>query len=167
MKIFYAQDPYDRDAHVASVFLAGPTPRSKDVPSWRPEAVELYKKHEFDGHLYIPERDDWEALEGYGNQIEWEHYHLDICCAILMWVPRELKLMPSLTTNVEFGLYLRSKWKVRSRSGYRLFYGRPDDAPKNGYLNYCYRKFTQREPCNTLEGLVEETMEYMKRLSDI
>jgi len=164
MKIFYAQDPYDRDSECASVFLAGPTPRSKDVLSWRPEAVELFKKHKFNGNIYIPERDDWGGLEGYGSQIEWEHYHLDMSCAILMWVPRELETMPSLTTNVEFGLYLHSRWGVKSGSPYRLFYGRPDEAPKNGYLDYCYKKVTKREPCKTLENLVKETMAFMEKL---
>ena len=38
-----------------SIFLAGPTPRSKEVKSWRPEAIRLLKEKGFDGVVFVPE----------------------------------------------------------------------------------------------------------------
>lgn len=145
------------DLRKRSAFLAGPTPRSKDVASWRPEAIKLLKEAGFGGVIYVPEyeKDAEEAQEEagkdwYKKQINWEHRGLDACDVILMWVPREMKTMPALTTNCEYGLYVKSG---------KLFYGRPDNAPKNEYLDYCYKKFTAREPINNLKDLVEKCVD--------
>lgn len=104
----------------------------------------------FDGIVFYPEyregaSDKFESA--YADQIAWEHTALDLCRVILMWVPRELKDMPAYTTNVEFGLYVRNE---------KLYYGCPDSAPKNVYLDYCYRKFVRRNPFNNLSDLVKE-----------
>src|SRR6266511_3357557 len=42
-----------------SLFLAGPTPRSADVPSWRPEALNLLRGLGFAGTVLVPERRGW------------------------------------------------------------------------------------------------------------
>lgn len=166
MKIIKAENPpiichtYETlkglDLTRKSIFLAGPTPRSKDVASWRPDAIKLLEEAGFGGVIYVPEYNkdadlaQKEAGENwYAKQIEWEHNGLDDCNVILMWVPRDLKDMPAFTTNCEYGLYVKSN---------KLFYGRPDDAPKNGYLDYCYKKFTRLTPCNSLKELVEKCL---------
>jgi hypothetical protein len=138
-----------------SIFLAGPTPREKGVESWRPEAVRLLTLMGFDGEVFVPEQ-PWEIPNVgdcgsmYDNQIEWEQNTLDKCMAILMWVPRELKHMPAFTTNVEFGLYVKSG---------NLYYGRPLNTPKTGYLDHTYRKYTNRTPPHVLEDLVDEVVQ--------
>ena len=38
-----------------SIFLAGPTPRSKEVNTWRKDALKILDKLEFDGLVYVPE----------------------------------------------------------------------------------------------------------------
>lgn len=138
-----------------SVFLAGPTPRSEDVPSWRPEAIDLFEKHmDNDLTVFVPEP-NWEKdmtfaelnLKYAEQIIEWEHQAIAASNVILMWVPRDLKDMPAFTTNVEFGLYVKE---------YKLYYGRPDSAPKNRYLDYCYEKFIGKKPASTLESLVKD-----------
>ena len=144
--------------------MAGPTPRSKDVPSWRPEAIELLQKLGFGGVIYVPEYIGCDAQKAqedagkdwYAKQVEWEHKGLNRANAILMWVPRELKDMPAMTTNTEFGLYVCENDDM---SESRLFYGRPDLAPKCEYMDYCYKKFTGRKPKSTLYDLVVECLE--------
>ena len=42
MKVVYTGDKIDKDC--ISCFLAGPTPRSSDVSSWRDEAISLFSK---------------------------------------------------------------------------------------------------------------------------
>lgn len=136
-----------------SVFLAGPTPRSEDVPSWRPEAISMLEKYLPEATVFVPEP-DWskgqtfsEVMTGGLVQIiEWEHEALNAADIILMWVPRDLNDMPAFTTNVEFGLYVKE---------YKLYYGRPDGSPKNDYLDYCYEKFTKNKPSATLEDLIK------------
>ncbi len=128
-----------------SIFLAGPTPRSRDVQSWRPKALELLEKMNFDGTVLVPEHRNWDYQFDYMNQVEWEWEGLENCSAIVFWVPRELKTMPAFTTNVEFGSYVRSG---------RAFYGRPDGSPKNSYLDWLYEKVTKRKPHNELGALL-------------
>jgi hypothetical protein len=41
-----------------SIFFAGPTPRSKNVKSWRIEAIEKIRQLNFDGVIYILEYED-------------------------------------------------------------------------------------------------------------
>jgi len=132
-----------------SIFLAGPTPRSIDVQSWRPEALDLLSQLHFDGTVLIPERRDWATKFEYNEQVEWEWQGLENCHAIVFWIPRNLSTMPAFTTNVEFGSYVRSG---------RAYYGRPDGSPKNDYLDWLYEKVTKREPENNLENLLERVI---------
>src|SRR3989338_101164 len=117
-----------------SIFLAGPTPRSRDVASWRPEALRLLKERGFDGTVFVPEhRPDTNKLDyEYGPTIDWEHAALDRADCILFWVPRDLKTLPAFTTNVEYGLHAASG---------KIVFGAPANAPKNGYLRYIAPKF--------------------------
>ena len=149
MKIVYAIDKCDLK-NSPSIFLAGPTPRSPEVKSWRPEAINLLEEYGFDGVVFVPESEDGIWKQSYVDQIEWEHRYLGSCTYILMWVPRDLKTMLALTTNIEFGLYIDSG---------RIWYGRPDDAPNNAYLDFVYEKFTGAEPQKTLKSLIHAIME--------
>ncbi len=134
-----------------SVFLAGPTPRDKDTPSWRPEALKMLQHWGYDGAVMVPERSDSNAKINYDDQVEWEYQGLCRCSNILFWVPREISKMPAFTTNVEFGYWMG----VTSESGVsKVFYGRPDDAPKNRYLDWMYEKTTGRKPYSTLPQLL-------------
>ena len=147
MDVAFSNNPVPDVAGRKSVFLVGPTPRDSVTPSWRPEAIGLFNELHFDGVIFVPEW-DW-SLNGmqpvYDNQIKWEEDALDAADLIMAWVPRELKTMPAFTTNVEFGIYLTSG---------RLIYGRPDTAPKCGYLDYKYLKVIGETPHNALESLV-------------
>ena len=64
------------------------------------------------------------------------------CSVIAFWVPRDLKTMPSFTTNVEFGRFVGRRPTV---------YGRPPFRPKNDYLDWYYEKMTGLKPLNILE----------------
>jgi len=127
MEIVYAGEPLPRKI-TRSVFLAGPTPRSPDVKSWRPEALFILEKgFEFDGTVFVPEprpeTGSWP--EDYRVQIRWEDEALNMSDCIVFWVPRELETMPAFTTNHEHGEWFKSQKTVL---------GCPRDAPKMRYL---------------------------------
>lgn len=90
-----------------SIFLAGPTPRNPSVASWRPEAIEILERLGYDGVVFVPESEGG-VQPSYDDQVEWERKMLDSADVIAFWIPREMGTMPGLTTNVEFGLYIRS-----------------------------------------------------------
>jgi len=132
-----------------SIFLAGPTPRSQEVLSWRPYALEILEKLNFKGTALVPEHRHWDRNYNFISQVEWEWEGLETCDKIVFWVPRELKTMPAFTTNVEFGSYVRSG---------RAIYGRPDGSAKNDYLDWLYGKVTKQKPFNNLHELLIEAM---------
>lgn len=136
-----------------SIFLAGPTPRSKDVQSWRPEAVSILGQMGFDGSVLIPERRDRSIKIEYQDQVEWEDEGLAKCTVVAFWVPRELTTMPAFTTNVEFGRFVGVKPTV---------YGRPDSAPKNRYLDWLYQKKTGKTPLKTLQETLRAAVEIVR-----
>jgi hypothetical protein len=119
MKVIYARETIE-----PSIFLAGPTPRSKDVPSWRPRALELLEG--FKGTVYVPEDRSGNVQFEYYDQINWEWHALETSSVILFWIPREIETMPALTTNVEFGMYAASG---------KIVVGRPPEAQKMKYLD--------------------------------
>jgi len=149
MKTIYSNHPINIQGN--SIFLAGPTPRSRDVKSWRPEALAILEKLGFNGTVYVPEWDYDAPKISYMEQVEWEYAHLENCTSIVVWVPRKLDTMPAFTTNVEFGSYVRSG---------RMVYGRPDNSPKNDYLDWLYNKITGRTPHNDLYKLLYEAIPY-------
>ena len=142
MKISYSDKPLTVEMN--SIFLAGPTPRSSEVKSWRPEAINYLEKLEYSGQVIVPERENWEGTD-YIDQVEWENEGLNECSVIVFWVPRDLKTMPALTTNIEFGRFCQDT---------RILYGRPVNAPKNRYLAWLYKESLGREPIDDLEGLM-------------
>ncbi|MEE1735436.1 nucleoside 2-deoxyribosyltransferase domain-containing protein [Streptomyces sp. BE147] len=116
------------------VFLAGPTPdKSAPVPSWRPEATRLLGE-QWTGQTPLtvlsPESRHGERADRYETQVDWETTARAAATAILFWIPRDLRTLPGMTTNVEFGL--------DARSG-RAVLGCPPDCPnpeRNRYLIY-------------------------------
>ena len=151
MQAVYAGEPIVQGA--PSIFLVGPTPRSQEVKSWRPEALMYLEDMKFKGIVYVPENRNQNAERDYVFNAEWEHEALNDCTIIAAWVPRDLETMPAFTTNVEFGYFVTSG---------KLFYGRPDDAPKNGYLDWLYQKETERAPCWNLQDLMVQCYHQVK-----
>lgn len=116
-----------------SIFLAGPTPRSDDVKSWRPTALRILKELGHTGHVFVPETADWGWSGNYDQQTLWEWQALGRASAVLFWVPRDLNTMPAFTTNVEFGM-LATKFPERTVLGF------PTGSPKMRYLENVARR---------------------------
>jgi len=149
MIVVYAREPFPEKVTKA-IFLAGPTPRSKDVASWRPGAIQLLHELGYDGHVFTPEDRNGEFAEGeYENQIEWENEGLHRADAIVFWIPRNMATMPALTTNVEWGL-----WADTGKS----VLGTPRGAEKVRYLQAMAEKF-KVPSCDTLEGTLRAAMD--------
>lgn len=149
MKIIYSDNDNWNESYNNSIFLAGPTPRSKEVISWRPKAINILREMGFYGTVFYPEYEDIENMNkniDYNSQVEWEYRHLENCTTIVFWVPRNLKTNPAFTTNVEFGRYCADP---------KIVYGRPDDAPNNKYLDWLYEKMGNGKPFNDLEKLIK------------
>lgn len=114
-----------------SVFLAGPTPRSETVASWRPQAIQALDaawQAPRTLHILVPENPGGLRETEYEDQIEWEWEGLDRASAILFWIPRDLRALPGFTTNVEFGFVAGSG---------RTVLGCPPECPnpeRNRYL---------------------------------
>jgi hypothetical protein len=155
MKVLYSDEKPFKNG--LSIFLAGPTPRSTEVTSWRREAISMLSQLGFEGTVLVPERRDWSVKFDYTDQVEWEHAGLSNATLILFWVPREMKTMPALTTNVEFGLWLKGTPE-------KVIYGRPDNAASVRYLDWLYRKITRRKVRNTLEETLRAALKHSKTL---
>lgn len=150
MNIFYAQQKLPDISKIPnSIFLAGPTPRDPETKSWRPEAIEIFKKLNFDGTLLIPEDVDWGVKGSYDEQVEWEEQGLTKASCALFWIPRNPTTMLALTTNDEWGV-----WK---KSG-KVVLGVPDDAFRCSYQKY-YAKKLNIPLSNTLEDTAKTAIE--------
>jgi len=147
MKIIYSNMKIPKVLPFDSVFLAGPTPRDPQTPSWRPAAIKYLKRHKYKGVVFYPEWSSRPDKVDYDTQVEWEHDALTSALWIVFWIPRDLVSMPAFTTNVEFGRFAHEK---------RALYGRPDAAPKNRYLDWWYDKcHPDRIIFNELDQLLE------------
>ena len=121
-----------------AVFLAGPTPdKSAPVPSWRPQAVDVLAA-QWTGPepltVLTPESRGGVRAERYEHQVDWETAARGSADAILFWIPRDMRTMPGMTTNVEFGLDVSTG---------RAVLGCPADCPnpeRNRYLIYVARR---------------------------
>lgn len=97
MQVVYAKQPFP-DEWYAAIFLAGPTPRDANTPSWRPEALRHLEEIGFAGVVMVPEAEDGEWKSGpdaYVEQVEWERRGLDLCDVAVFWVPREMPDTPA------------------------------------------------------------------------
>lgn len=134
-----------------TVFLAGPTPRSEDVRSWRPDVIELFQEKGFDGNLIVPEFDKEIYEFVYDKQIEWEHDGMETSDVVMFWIPRDVKGgMPAFTTNIEFGYVLAS-------TPSKLAVGGPINADNNRYIEYMCNK-NDINYHTTLDSLIDEIM---------
>jgi len=149
MQIVYAKETLPQMSTLG-IFLAGPTPRRKDVQSWRPDALHILEEHRYEGTVYVPEARDgiWKPNE-YEMQVEWEEAALNKAACILFWVPRKMGTLPGLTTNVEFGVWQDSG---------KVVLGAPLDAEKVRYLLY-YAMKLRIPTARTLEATVALAIE--------
>lgn len=135
-------DDQENDTVTKSIFLAGPTPRSKvgDVmgSTWRHVAIEELRKLGYDGTVYIPIPEERFQLGNevkeeldYIHQIDWELTALHRSDVIFFYVARTEE-NPGLTTNIEFGRFIDSG---------RVIYARPHNAPHTEYLDKLSKKY--------------------------
>jgi len=136
-----------------SLFLAGPTPRSKKVKSWRPDALAILEVHHFNGVVFVPEDRDGECRNNYDNQIEWEEECLTKADCILFWIPRDLETMPAFTTNIEWGVWCNSG---------KVVLGSPPNTPKMQYLEY-YAKRYRVPVSDTLNKTINSAIELLQK----
>lgn len=163
MKIIYAQESLmDKNENVKSIFLAGPTPRNKNVKSWRKDAYKLLEDKNFEGIVYSPEPINVESYKNYDAQMNWEQDALDKSDIILFYIPRDISLdennklkMPAFTTNIEFGLYAKSG---------KCVVAIPEDKIKvssNQYIQKCCAKFNIPFKYS-LEEIIDEALLRLK-----
>lgn len=134
MEIVYAPESLPTRQKKA-IFLAGPTPRSADVPSWRPTAIEQLKAYGYDGIVFVPEPRDGKFTASYDEQVGWEDRGLNRADVILFWIPRDKTTMPGFTTNDEYGF-----WKGRDPA--KVVLGAPEDAVNVRYQRDYATKFS-------------------------
>jgi 8-oxo-dGTP pyrophosphatase MutT (NUDIX family) len=124
MKCVYAGQPYP-ETFFKSLYLAGPTPRDPNVPSWRPDALRILEQLGYDGVVFIPESQDGQRSSDYDQQMDWELDAMRRSDVILFWIPATPDTLPANTTRVEFGLQIHSG---------KIILGIPQGAYKTRYL---------------------------------
>ncbi len=82
----------------------------------------------------------------------WEREALHNANVIVFWVPRNMKTMPALTTNTEYGY-----WIVRNVD--KVIYGRPDNSEKNKYLDWLFETELGVKPLNDLTEVLNKAVE--------
>jgi hypothetical protein len=164
MEVFKMQIKFSNEAisddefrEMPSIFLAGPTSRTKPYEdSWRKKAIEYLDRVGFKGRVYVPEYKDklFDKNRNFTLQCLWEKKALRNVDCILFWIPRDLTELPAFTTNVEFGTYVQARPK-------QVVYGRPDNAPKTAYLDWLYKDTCgeQSEVFNDMEKTLDKAKE--------
>jgi 8-oxo-dGTP pyrophosphatase MutT (NUDIX family) len=158
MQIVYTGEEMPQ-SFTKSIFLAGPTSRNKEVPSWRPDALQLLDDMGFDGVVFLPEDRNGEVHLDYDDQIAWEDKHLNLADCIVFWVPRDLSpdsqgfpKRAALTTNIEWGAWADSG---------KVVLGCPEDAEKMGYIKHYAEKY--KVPfAETLTQTLKSAMDMVK-----
>ena len=146
MQIIYACEEFPTSVK-KMLFLAGPTFLEK---SWRENALKELQKQGYDGTVFVPEPRNGKWRSDYDEQVIWEDKALNRSDAILFWIPRDLKDMPGLTTNDEWGY-----WKSAHPS--KLILGAPDYAEKVRYQKF-YAEKLGIEMAETLEDSVRKAI---------
>ncbi|OGN01128.1 MAG: hypothetical protein A3B91_02750 [Candidatus Yanofskybacteria bacterium RIFCSPHIGHO2_02_FULL_41_29] len=154
---YYGEPP---ESFSKSIFLAGPSPRRPDVPSWRPEALRILESKGYDGVVFIPEPKPGDTVKyDWAKAPQWEHKMLDMSDMVLFWVARDCTLMgyqefkfPGFTTNVEFGHWVNSGKAVL---------GHPPKTPHTSYLRFMADKF-HVPTLFTLEETINKSLELIK-----
>jgi hypothetical protein len=148
MEVVYVGENHQKKV-LPSIFLAGPSPRGDMRYHWRPEALGILESLGFQGQVFVPLREDGTWLGNDVWQIDWELVHLEAASVIAFWVPRDLVHLPGFTTNVEYGLFVRSG---------KVVLGCPDTAVKMGYLRHLAYRFNV-PLCSTLRHTLVKTIE--------
>jgi len=151
MNIVYALEDLSQ-IKFPTLALIGPTPRTPDVKSWRPSFIKALQNFNFKGTVLVPETSDGSWKQNYDTQIEWEHEMLEKADLLLFWMPREMKTMPGLVSNIEWGMYIKSG---------KILYGRPVESVKNSYLDYTYKKFCNKTPYNNIYDLAKNAIKFL------
>lgn len=151
MNEVYAHE-HPQNSDTPSIFLAGPSPRGNEDYNWRPEALELLRNLGFQGNVYIPLPRDGNWLSDYDAQVEWELQYLEKASVIIFWVPRDIQNLPGFTTNVEFGMFVKSG---------KIVLGYPKEAPKMRYLEYV-AKMNDVPISNSLEETIKMALSKIK-----
>lgn len=133
VEVVRSRDPLPEPGHGPTVFLAGPTPNSAEVHSWRPAAIELISARWTAPRtlsVLSPEDTGFRYDKHFDAQVDWETDARAQADVILFWIPRDVRTMPGYTTNVEFGLDVATVPE-------RVVLGCPPDCPspaQNRYL---------------------------------
>lgn len=139
-----------------SIFLAGPTPRSPHIPSWRPLVLHRLSQIGFEGQIFVPEAPEGGVSMEYEEQIEWEETYLKDASCIMFWIPRDLIHLPGFTTNIEFGRWYNSN---------KIVVGWLPGSPKMRYIEYYTRKF--RIPtADTLNETIKFAVEMARKKAE-
>ncbi|MFA5124693.1 MAG: nucleoside 2-deoxyribosyltransferase domain-containing protein [Patescibacteria group bacterium] len=144
--IVHGQESFPEQV-IKSVFLAGPIPRDEKGLSWKFGAFAILESLGFSGTVYDPEKKGGGFRKDVNRQaqIDWEDEGLNRADVILFWIPRELKHMPALTTNVEFGEWMKSG---------KVVLGAPENAARMKYLLEKAVKY-KIPTANTLKKTIE------------
>ena len=92
--IYYYDEP--PVSYSKSIFLAGPSPRTQNIVSWRKDALRLLELKGYDGIVFIPEpnpADENNSKFEWSKAPHWEYKMLSRADIILFWVPRDMRLM--------------------------------------------------------------------------
>ncbi len=153
--VLFSDQELPHDIVKPMIFLAGPTSRTNVYEkSWRKTAVDVFRECGFDGYVCVPEfyyqrqftDDDWD------RQTDWEWNLLSRSDCIMFWVPRNMKDMPGLTTNLEFGTYLSS-------NPGKIILGYPDDAVSMQWMEKRYRMVTNRASYDNMRAAICASIE--------
>ena len=145
-----------------NIFLAGPTPRSEDVKSWRPQAINILRELGYKGNILIPEPRNGGWAENYYHQVEWELESLNKSTGIIFWIPRNMDNMPGMTTNIELGYIVGSKYSCESPDWIPyLEVGFPENAPHTRYISALLKYHSLGEPSNTLEATCQNMLKQL------
>lgn len=152
MKVKYYGDLIEKGS--GGISLCGPTPRNSKMKSWREKALDILEGLNYDGTVYVPEeKDEGETFKNKDEQRLWERDCYINSDVIVFWVPRKFPSMLGLTTNVEFGYWLKTK---------KCIYGRPDGSYRTSYLDWLYKLEYGKDPINSLECLLKYAVDISK-----
>jgi Nucleoside 2-deoxyribosyltransferase like len=124
VRVVHCPDPVDSITSGPRLFLAGPSPRNS-ATSWRDDACAYLRQARFTGTVLHPQARSGTPAAPVGVQLRWDWLAGEHADAIVFWIPRDMRELPGLTSNFEFGLWARSG---------KVVLGAPPDADEMAYL---------------------------------
>jgi hypothetical protein len=133
-----------------ALFLAGNCPQSEEEDCWRTEeALAILEQIGYDGVVFVPlARLVGKIIPRDEAQMAWEKTCMDMADCIVFWAQR-----PGLTTNTEYGMYLKSG---------KAILGYPPTADAVKYLDW----HAQREYVPVFTDLRETLIAAVERLGE-